>query len=509
MKKLIVTLGLSALLSTTGCFFFSGPSAHWKLDEGQGTTAYDSSNSSDGTIIGNAQWINGKIGDYALKFDGNSFIDIPSGNDTFNSEIFTLSLWITNNNGSRTSAFFRRTDGWHFRIYQSELQFVMEGGSIVNTGYYFPENEWHHYSMTVNNVNKTFTLFVDGEQYGESQDYSTGFSQSDGAVYIGQFTNGYRWIGNLDDIRFYKEELCLSKIRDLYNMGNNKIFTPTPVFDPGKGLYNDELDVSLTCTDPAAEIYYTTDGSNPSSQSTLYLGPIHLNGIGTTTIKAVAVKADQEDSYIALSRYTMVGSENLLAHWRFDEGADTIINDSTIFGNNGVLITGLEKWISGIIGDYALDFDGVNDHVDIPNQESEIFNSRTFTASAWLYSDNGTTTCAYMRRVGGWHIRTSNGEWDFVNEWGSTIKSGYYFPDKEWHHYAVAVDNINKTAAFYVDGIPVTGPVPYSAGFSDSDGDLYIGQFSSGFRWKGHIDDVKFFNKVLSDSEIQDLFLNN
>ncbi len=509
MKKLIITLGLSALLSSTGCFFFSGPSAHWKLDDGQGTTAYDSSNGNDGTIIGNAQWINGKIGDYALKFDGSGYIDISPVNDIFNSEIFTLSLWISNNNGNKTSAFFRRTGGWHFRISNSELQFVIEGGSTVNTGYYFPDNQWHHYTMIVNNSEKTFKLFVDGEQYGESQNYDDGFVQSDSAVYIGQFSSGYRWRGNLDDIRFYQEELCPFKIQDLYKMGEEKIFTPAPVIDPEKGIYNDEIDVTISSPDAGAAVHYTTDGSDPTPQSALYLGPIHLSGIGTTTVKAIAVKADQEDSYIAVSRYTMAGDEILLAHWRLDEGSDVMINDSTIFGNNGHLITGLEKWITGIIGDYALDFDGINDYIEIPNQENEIFNSKTFTAAAWLYSGNGTTTCAYMRRVDGWHIRTSNGEWDFIIEGGSTVKSGYYFPYNEWHHYAVTVDNINRTVSFYVDGNLVNGPVSYSAGFFDSDGDVYIGQFSSSFRWSGHIDDVKFFNKVLNAAEIQEVFLSN
>ncbi len=42
----------------------------WRLDEGSGTTAYDSSgNGRHGTLLGNPQWVTGKIGG-ALEFDG-------------------------------------------------------------------------------------------------------------------------------------------------------------------------------------------------------------------------------------------------------------------------------------------------------------------------------------------------------------------------------------------------------------------------------------------------------
>ncbi len=51
---------------------------HWKLDEGSGDVAHDSSgNGNDGNLVGNPQWVAGKIGG-ALEFDGTgSIVDIP------------------------------------------------------------------------------------------------------------------------------------------------------------------------------------------------------------------------------------------------------------------------------------------------------------------------------------------------------------------------------------------------------------------------------------------------
>ena len=57
--------------------------------------------------------------------------------------------------------------------------------------------------------------------------------------------------------------------------------------------------VSMSTATEEAEIFYTTDGSAPTSQSTKYTGPITL--IQNTTIKAFAVKAGLENSPISVA----------------------------------------------------------------------------------------------------------------------------------------------------------------------------------------------------------------
>jgi hypothetical protein len=78
-----------------------------------------------------------------------------------------------------------------------------------------------------------------------------------------------------------------------------------------------------------------------------------------------------------------------------------------------------------------------------------------------------------MRRVGAWHIRTSNRVWDIVLEGGQRVSSGYYFPDARWHHYAVSINNINKTITFYVDGKQFGDVHNYTNGF-EMQQDLFI-----------------------------------
>lgn len=63
----------------------------------------------------------------------------------------------------------------------------------------------------------------------------------------------------------------------------------TPTFSPVAGTYNTVQSVSISCSTPSSTIYYTTNGSAPSTSSTVYSGPISVNA--TTTIRAIATAA--------------------------------------------------------------------------------------------------------------------------------------------------------------------------------------------------------------------------
>ncbi|MBF0530413.1 MAG: zinc-ribbon domain-containing protein, partial [Deltaproteobacteria bacterium] len=61
-----------------------------------------------------------------------------------------------------------------------------------------------------------------------------------------------------------------------------------PVFTPAPGRYDSQLSIAVTCTTRGANIYYTTDGSDPTERSPLYTGRIEITE--STTIKARAFK---------------------------------------------------------------------------------------------------------------------------------------------------------------------------------------------------------------------------
>lgn len=65
--------------------------------------------------------------------------------------------------------------------------------------------------------------------------------------------------------------------------------------------------MTLSCETPDATIYYTDDGSEPSTSSTQYSTPISISGVSdgeSKTIKAIAVKAGMDNSEVMTITYT-------------------------------------------------------------------------------------------------------------------------------------------------------------------------------------------------------------
>ncbi|OHD80106.1 MAG: hypothetical protein A2355_13230, partial [Spirochaetes bacterium RIFOXYB1_FULL_32_8] len=76
-----------------------------------------------------------------------------------------------------------------------------------------------------------------------------------------------------------------------------------PAISPAEPLFSSaSLSVTITTTTDGAAIYYTTNGTEPTTGSTLYSAPFSISA--TTTIKAIAVKSLFVNSQVETKEYT-------------------------------------------------------------------------------------------------------------------------------------------------------------------------------------------------------------
>ena len=77
----------------------------------------------------------------------------------------------------------------------------------------------------------------------------------------------------------------------------------TPAFSVASGEVDSGTSVTISCATEGAKIYYTTDGTEPTAESTEYTAAISVTA--AVTLKAIAVKSGMNDSAVASVSYTI------------------------------------------------------------------------------------------------------------------------------------------------------------------------------------------------------------
>lgn len=128
----------------------------------------------------------------------------------------------------------------------------------------------------------TFTL------YPSAGAYSAGF----GNVIVPALPAGLSW--NLDNLT----------VDGSISIDNQ---VSTPLFSPGGGGYAGAQSVTISCATVGATIYYTTDGSTPTTNSSVYSGPITVPvPTASMTIQAFAAETGVLGSTVASATYSTV-----------------------------------------------------------------------------------------------------------------------------------------------------------------------------------------------------------
>ncbi|MHC4747465.1 MAG: BACON domain-containing protein, partial [Planctomycetota bacterium] len=217
----------------------------------------------------------------------------------------------------------------------------------------------------------------------------------------------------------------------------------------------------------------------------------------------------------------VVYDSNPVSWWRFDEGSGDIAYDSA-GDNDGNLING-PVWTGGII-DGAIEFDGVDDYVNV-NSVGELNFERTdaYTLSAWYKGDveNHAILSKMDSPIGyrGYDMYIFSGyvRAHIINDWpfNAICETGTLYPisDSIWHHIVVTYDGSSSSNGLkiYVDGMEEITTVEENSLSSTIQNSVSFkiaarGGTSTTHHLGGLIDEVRIYGRSLSASEVAQLW---
>jgi type II secretory pathway pseudopilin PulG len=210
----------------------------------------------------------------------------------------------------------------------------------------------------------------------------------------------------------------------------------------------------------------------------------------------------------------------LVAHWKLDETSGTTASDSSDNGNHGTLVNmnPANDWVEGRV-DGALDFDGYDDYVEVPDSSS-LHIADEISILAWIDPDDNddwrtivskfahVPYCRtdlylflYNRRIGA-SLAGPCGTW---NLWRPDV----YISEHQWTHVALTYNGSNMV--MYKDGdrkssMDASGSLMLDA--SSSNESLYIGKNTGWYNelFDGTIDDLRLYKRALSDDQIETIY---
>jgi hypothetical protein len=196
--------------------------AHWKLDETQGSIAYDSCGDYDGRLNGNPSWQStGGMKDGFLLLDGiDDYIETPFVLNPSKGS-FSVFAWIKCWMPGQVIVSQKGAFGGTWLGIDSSGK-LMTGLSESNFGALVSETiitdiQWHHVGFVYDMDTFHRQLYVDGVLVAEDATVVSG-GPSDGGLFIGaskELDTAILFSGFIDDVRIYKQVLSEKEIAAL------------------------------------------------------------------------------------------------------------------------------------------------------------------------------------------------------------------------------------------------------------------------------------------------------
>ena len=322
-KKMIFLVSFSLVIGTvlTGAVK-ADLVAYWRLDEGSGTTAHDSTgNGNDGTFNGDPQWVVGYLGG-ALEFDGSDdWLDC--GNDpSLDLTTWTIAFWLNLNENKDFNGFVIKGldaaenyevlaygDG-HFHF---PIAFADGSRTYGNTSAGLcVVGEWAHFAYTYDSAEgrrlyKNGSLVFEDTESGTPQASTTSLA-------IGNEQPMSRYVdGAMDDVRIYNHALTEVEILAAMEGGDAYPYALGP--NPSDGALYEDTWVNLSWSPGDFAVSHD-----------VYLGD-NFDDVSDGTPGAPAFRGNQTGTFLVAGFPGFPYPDGLVPgttyYWRIDEVNDT------------------------------------------------------------------------------------------------------------------------------------------------------------------------------------------
>jgi endonuclease/exonuclease/phosphatase family metal-dependent hydrolase len=233
--------------------------AWWKLDDGAGITAADSSGANDGSLASTPTWTAGGRVNGALTFDGTDHVVVTAPDAALRpTAAYAISAWVRYTTaGSSGSEVASMGDSYALRVLpDGNVRTWFYDGTTWKTlstsGVNTKDGLWHH--LVGQYDGGQLKLFVDGVEKGALTAAGTIAYTLGGSFYLGRHgTSAARYFtGTLDEVRVFGRALQPGEISALAGeIGPNQapVITSTTV-TPTSGVAPHDVTFSVAASDP-------------------------------------------------------------------------------------------------------------------------------------------------------------------------------------------------------------------------------------------------------------------
>ncbi|MEK7397010.1 MAG: LamG domain-containing protein [Candidatus Poribacteria bacterium] len=209
--------------------------------------------------------------------------------------------------------------------------------------------------------------------------------------------------------------------------------------------------------------------------------------------------------------------------WTFGEGSGTTVKDASGNGNNGTFVKSV-AWADAKNGK-GVTLDGKSTAIQCTTTKN--VGSKAFTECLWVkFSDlapenqfgyiscTGTASARYFyfstwSSAGAPNDAMHAGTLDTKGAWGRGLSAGRLFKKDQWYFVAASIDTVAGSIKGYVDGKMVQEQKIDPGDVPGTPKEIWVGGSPENYAWvAGTIDDVAFFNAVVSEADLNNIMKN-